>query len=274
VKLGQLREILERRTPDQRKTLEVVVKTAEGGVPINRVVPVVSAHCGGDWYKDFFVICTEEPVVVAKILKENLTWVAETRLAQLKDAYAACGQKYISSAREQEWLEVRGATPPNERTRKMSKRKPKPDSLNLAITAFLERQSPDDDAVEVLTADGFDEAFVGVVERFNEGFVACYDRAKCIEILEKQGMSNEDAEEYFSFNVAGAWVGAKTPFFFHAIEVAKTKAPKPSKPKGRRAYRDIDGYLRCNKCGALCDEYSNCPDLNADGTHGEGHVKL
>jgi hypothetical protein len=31
--------------------------------------------------------------------------------------------------------------------------------------------------------------------------------------MERDGMSREDAEEYFDFNVAGAWVGEGMPVF-------------------------------------------------------------
>ena len=42
--------------------------------------------------------------------------------------------------------------------------------------------------------------------------MACYDRAKCIEIL-MRGMSEDEAEEYFEFNTAGAYMGKYTPLF-------------------------------------------------------------
>ena len=76
---------------------------------------------------------------------------------------------------------------------------------------------------EILTADGFDEAFLGVTE----GMGVCravYDSNKCIEILEKRdGTTREEAREYFSFNVTGAYVGEYTPVFVdlecgHGIE--------------------------------------------------------
>ena len=64
-----------------------------------------------------------------------------------------------------------------------------------------------------LLADGFEEAFIGVIQRFNT-HCTLYDRAKCIKILmERDGMSEEEAEEYFEFNVVGAWVGEETPAF-------------------------------------------------------------
>ena len=64
---------------------------------------------------------------------------------------------------------------------------------------------------DILFCDGFDEALIGVCHRFNDSF-ALYDRKKVIEILMRD-MSREEAEEYFSFNVIGAWVGDYTPAF-------------------------------------------------------------
>jgi hypothetical protein len=64
---------------------------------------------------------------------------------------------------------------------------------------------------EITTAIGFENAFVGVATQFNRKF-AVYDRAKCIEILASE-MTHEEAEEYFQFNVEGAWVGESTPAF-------------------------------------------------------------
>jgi hypothetical protein len=55
-----------------------------------------------------------------------------------------------------------------------------------------------------LLADGFSEALIGMGTRFTYD-VAVYDYEKCIEILERD-MSREDAEEYFDFNVSGAYV--------------------------------------------------------------------
>ena len=64
---------------------------------------------------------------------------------------------------------------------------------------------------EALLADGFSEALIGMGTRFTYD-VAVYDYEKCIEILERD-MSREDAEEYFDFNVSGAYVGDNTPVF-------------------------------------------------------------
>jgi len=67
---------------------------------------------------------------------------------------------------------------------------------------------------EALLADGFEDAFIGICEVFNRPILAAYDRDKCITILmERDGMTDEEAEEYFEFNVAGSWVGDSTPVY-------------------------------------------------------------
>ena len=67
---------------------------------------------------------------------------------------------------------------------------------------------------EMLLADGFEDALIGYVERFGCPTVALYDREKCIEVLMKRdGMTNEEANEFFEYNVIGAYVGENTPAF-------------------------------------------------------------
>jgi hypothetical protein len=68
----------------------------------------------------------------------------------------------------------------------------------------------EDTESEVLLANGFDDALVGVAQVFNR-LIAIYDRAECLKILESQGMDPDEAEEYFEFNTQGAYVGEGTP---------------------------------------------------------------
>ena len=70
-------------------------------------------------------------------------------------------------------------------------------------------------------ADGFDDAFVGTtISAFGRKQVALYDYYKCILILMHDNhMSEEDAIEYFDFNVIGAWVGEGTPIFINQHSV-------------------------------------------------------
>jgi len=74
---------------------------------------------------------------------------------------------------------------------------------------------------EALLADGFEEALVGYAQRFSTVF-ALYDRQRCIDILvERDGMAHDEAEEFFEFNVVGAWVGEGTPAFATFFEVGE-----------------------------------------------------
>jgi hypothetical protein len=65
---------------------------------------------------------------------------------------------------------------------------------------------------DVMTMDGYDDAIIGVVERIGLE-VVCYDLDKVIEILMKQGMDEQDAWDWYQFNMVGSWVGDKTPVF-------------------------------------------------------------
>jgi hypothetical protein len=72
----------------------------------------------------------------------------------------------------------------------------------------------DDDVYEeILLADGFEGALIGVGFRFHHA-VAIYDKEACLLILEtRDGMSREESLEFFDFNVAGAFVGEHTPIY-------------------------------------------------------------
>ena len=60
---------------------------------------------------------------------------------------------------------------------------------------------------ELLRMDGFDDAVIGIDEH---SMRLIYSRSKILEILQKD-MSEEDALEYFEFNIHCAYVGEKTP---------------------------------------------------------------
>ena len=65
----------------------------------------------------------------------------------------------------------------------------------------------DDDAI---IYPEYDDAIIGKTTR---GQVV-YDATKCMEILMRdQGMSEDDAQEWFWYNVDGAYVVQMTPYF-------------------------------------------------------------
>lgn len=95
-------------------------------------------------------------------------------------------------------------------------------ALGLPIAQYVEPKklhcyveptaSPRDPKEDMLLADGFEEALIGTARRLNGPRLAVYDRTRCIEVLARD-MSYEEAEEFFEFNVAGAWLGEGTPMF-------------------------------------------------------------
>lgn len=83
------------------------------------------------------------------------------------------------------------------------------ETIREKIDTWVSEVFPD---LDILMADGFEEAFLGVAMQFNNP-IPIFDYDKCLKILMKDGMSYEDAEEYLEFNVTGAWVGAGTPAY-------------------------------------------------------------
>jgi hypothetical protein len=98
------------------------------------------------------------------------------------------------------------------------------------ITNYLEEHYPHD-LDKILLADGFEDAFIGVVESFGTAPKACYDLVQCLDILMEGDaasppspadapfprMTYDEAVEYMEFNVTQAYVGENTPAFIHMI---------------------------------------------------------
>tara|TARA_R110000824_G_scaffold4947_6_gene23264 strand:+ start:3090 stop:3371 length:282 start_codon:yes stop_codon:yes gene_type:complete len=58
--------------------------------------------------------------------------------------------------------------------------------------------------------DDFEDAFIGVAK----DSIAVYERDKVIKVfMDRDGMSYEEAIEWFDFNVQGAYVGEQTPLY-------------------------------------------------------------
>lgn len=79
------------------------------------------------------------------------------------------------------------------------------------------REFAEERDIELQLADGFEQALVGVGRQFNR-YAVVYDRAKCIDVLRyRDEMSRQEAEEFFEFNVVGAYVGENTPIFLDTL---------------------------------------------------------
>ena len=67
-----------------------------------------------------------------------------------------------------------------------------------------------------MTADGFDEAIVGSITSYGRGETVLYSTQKIIEVMmERDGMTAEDAMEFFNFNILGSYNGDGMPAFLN-----------------------------------------------------------
>ena len=71
----------------------------------------------------------------------------------------------------------------------------------------------------LLFADGLDRAILGIAERDGHDFVV-YDSEKIVQILRnRDGMSQDEAYEFFEINIAGAWLGEQTPIIVRPVRL-------------------------------------------------------
>ncbi len=95
---------------------------------------------------------------------------------------------------------------------------PKCSQRDLALAELFEQTSeinnelPNSEAIKV--CDGHDAAILGLARRCSSVGVLVYSVKKIIETLMKRdGMSREEAIEFYEFNIVGSYVGNGTPFF-------------------------------------------------------------
>ena len=108
------------------------------------------------------------------------------------------------------------------------------------------------DLEDVLKADGYDDAVIGIVIGCAQPTRLVYDTNRIIEILMgRDRMNREEAEEFFDFNIAGAYHGAGTPLFLTSRfpgyrqhkEVYKPALSKPKLDQKDWA-KDFSGRLK------------------------------
>lgn len=75
-----------------------------------------------------------------------------------------------------------------------------------------------DDELLFLDPPSLDIAIVGIAERLNLPPVVVYDRQKLLEAFVAEGMSDDDAEEWISYNVERSYVGERTPLLQVSVE--------------------------------------------------------
>ena len=79
----------------------------------------------------------------------------------------------------------------------------------------------------VLQIDGAEQAIIGIAHRCGQIPLLVYSREKLEQHFVEQGMTFEEASEWISFNIEGAWLGEGTPIILgemspeDALEIAE-----------------------------------------------------
>lgn len=82
----------------------------------------------------------------------------------------------------------------------------------------------------MLKAGGFDDALIGAVEMWlphpsgghTQETVLAYSRSKVLAaLMHRDGMSYDDAVEFFDFNIAGAYAGRRQPIFVEEMSMCE-----------------------------------------------------
>ena len=89
----------------------------------------------------------------------------------------------------------------------------KPEEKRKFAQEELREENPD-----ALFMDGLDDAIIGIGQQLTHDPVVVYDEGRIIGILRSWGMEEEEAEEYFSFNIQGSWVGENTPIIICGLD--------------------------------------------------------
>lgn len=122
---------------------------------------------------------------------------------------------------------------------------------------MLESENPD-----ALFIDGMDKAIIGIARRQYQPGHPVYLRSLIIRELMYDGMEQEDAEEYFSFNIEGAYLGPHTPLIMYGNDACATGDCSCDEPE------DQD-ESRLGSCGCRDYHMADCPTRTDRGPVGD-----
>jgi hypothetical protein len=72
--------------------------------------------------------------------------------------------------------------------------------------------------------DGYDEAFLGLVERSGSKIVSAYSFDRMVEInMKRDGMDPSEAAEFVNYNIIGGYLGDDTPFILHEMTIKEAE---------------------------------------------------
>jgi len=79
------------------------------------------------------------------------------------------------------------------------------------------------DEHDLMVMDGYDDCIEGIIERYGQKPIVCYNKAKVLYKLQEE-MTEDEAIEWFEFNQIGAWIGESTPCFLTKGELKVKKS--------------------------------------------------
>ena len=76
----------------------------------------------------------------------------------------------------------------------------------------------DEYAEGAILLDGLESAIIGIVEEFGNGRRILYSKPKILTILqERDGMTEQESEEYYDFNILGLYAGEQNAVFLDVL---------------------------------------------------------
>lgn len=71
----------------------------------------------------------------------------------------------------------------------------------------------DDSEDQLVSLTGYEHCIIGTVEQFGRPDIICYDKDLILAKHMADGMTLDDAEDYFLYNDCGGYLGDRTPCF-------------------------------------------------------------
>ena len=69
----------------------------------------------------------------------------------------------------------------------------------------------------LIQMNGYEDCVIGICHRFGQPPILAYDMDKVIRRLRADGMSYEEAVEFWEYNQLGAYVGESTPCYIERM---------------------------------------------------------
>lgn len=89
--------------------------------------------------------------------------------------------------------------------------------LNTDYVLVLKGMEMYNEKTELLKVDGHDNAYIGLGSSIGEADRLVYDSDIILDNLIAQGMTEEEAQEYFNYNILDAYVGDKMPLYVSKV---------------------------------------------------------